>query len=195
MKNIKKILIYGGLALVLFFIINSIRIYHYSSKYYEEKSDVAIVLGAATHKDQLSPVFKERINHVIYLFNNQFISEIILTGGYGQGQNLADSEIAKKYIMDAGIPEINIHNETNSHYTYENLIESKRIMDSLNFSTALIVSDPLHMKRSIALAESYDIDCKPSPTQSSMYRSTWTKFKFLMSESFYYTLGKISFRF
>lgn len=195
MKTIKKILIYGVLALVLFFTINTISIYHYSSKYYEEKSDVAIVLGAATNKDQLSPVFKERINHVIYLFDSQFISEIILTGGYGKGQNLADSEIAKKYILEAGIPENNIHIETNSRYTFENLEESKRLMDSLDFSNALIVSDPLHMKRAIALADSYDIDCKPSPTQSTMYRSNWPKFKFLMYESFYYTLGKVSFRF
>lgn len=195
MKIIKKILFFGGLAVVFFFIINSMRIYRYASAYSEEKSDVAIVLGAGTKDNQLSPVFRERINHGIYLYEKQRVSEIILTGGLGEDQKLADSEIARDYMVKAGVPAENIHIETNSRFTYENLMESKKIMDSLGFSTALLVSDPLHMKRSVELAASLEINSQPSPTQTSMYRSNWPKFTFLMYESFYYTLGKISFRY
>ena len=195
MKIIKKILIFGALIFALLFIINAIRIYQYATEYTEENSDVAIVLGAGTKNSQLSPVFKERINHAIYLYKNQFVSEVILTGGHGEGQKLADSEIAKDYMMKLGIPAESIHIETNSRFTYENLMESRIIMDSLGFSTVLLVSDPLHMKRSTELAASFEINCQPSPTQTSMYRSKWPKFTFLMYESFYYTLGKISFRY
>ena len=65
-------------------------------------------------------------------------------------------------------------------------------MDSHNFSTALIVSDPLHMKRSMELAISVKIECASSPTKTSMYQTTIPKLKFLAYETFFYTLGKLT---
>lgn len=66
------------------------------------------------------------------------------------------------------------------------------IMDSLGLETALLVSDPLHMKRSISLAQKIALHCFSSPTESSMYKSRKTKLKFLLYETFYFTLGKFS---
>ena len=172
---------------------NSIKIYRFSKEYSEEKSDVAIVLGAGTDGSKLSPIFKERINHGIYLYENKIVEKIIFTGGTGAEQASADSEIAKSYAIELDVPPQDILIEVNSQYTFENLFESKKIMDSNALVSALIISDPLHMKRSIELANSFDIDCKPSPTTTSMYRSSFPKFKSLMYETFCYTLGKITF--
>lgn len=174
-----------------YFIFNGIIIYRYSSKYYEVKSDVAIVLGAGTSNGKLSPVFKERVNHSIYLYGEGIIEKILLTGGYGDGQNQSDSEIAKEYLLNQGIPNEVIIIENKSKYTIENLKESKQIMDSLGLVSALIVSDPLHMKRSIELAKKLNIDCKPSPTKTSMYISFLPRTKSLVYETFFYSLGKI----
>jgi len=88
---------------VLFFIFNAIKIYVYASNYEVSKSDVAIVLGAGTDNGVLSPIFKERINHAIYLYNNKIVSKIIFTGGTGEGQLSADSEIAKQYAIECGL--------------------------------------------------------------------------------------------
>nr|WP_313889979.1 MULTISPECIES: hypothetical protein [Nostoc] len=41
---------------------------------------MAIVLGAAVWGEELSPVFKERINHVINLYKYVDVSPIIFTG-------------------------------------------------------------------------------------------------------------------
>jgi uncharacterized SAM-binding protein YcdF (DUF218 family) len=81
--------------------------------------------------------------------------------------------------------------EKKSRYTIENLIEAKKIMDSLNYKSALIISDPLHMKRSIELAKKLKIVCKPSPTKTTMYKSFVSKSKSLIYETFYFTLGEI----
>ncbi|NOQ75871.1 MAG: YdcF family protein [Crocinitomix sp.] len=193
MKTLKKILRVVGILFLLLFMFNSIKIYSYSNEYSEEKSDVAIVLGAGTEGGELSPIFKERVNHGIYLYDNKIVEKIIFTGGTGEEQTLADSEIAKSYAIELGVPQEDILIEVNSQYTFENLLESKKIMDLNALVSALIISDPLHMKRSIELANSIDIECKPSPTSTSMYRSNFPKFKSLMYETFFYTLGKISF--
>ncbi|MFT5780463.1 MAG: uncharacterized SAM-binding protein YcdF (DUF218 family) [Crocinitomicaceae bacterium] len=170
---------------------NGIIIYSYSFEYSEEKSDVAIVLGAGTNNGQVSPIFRERINHSIYLFNEKRVQMILLTGGYGDGQSRSDSEIAREYLVNKGVPNEVIIIEKKSRYTVENLKESVHIMDSLGLKSALIVSDPLHMKRSIALAEKFMIDCKPSPTKTTMYRSFLPKAKSLMYETFYYSIDRI----
>lgn len=175
-------------ALLGYFVINSIRIYTYSFEYNESKSDVAIVLGAGTNDGKLSPVFKERINHGILLYNSGVVDKIILTGGFGKGQKQSDSQTAKYYAIEKGVPENNIIIEEESKYTTENLEQSKQIMDSLGLKNALLVSDPLHMKRAIMLAKYYGINCKSSPTKTTMYKSTYVKAKQLLYETLYFSL-------
>ncbi len=192
MKTLKKVIKYLSIILLPFTVYNAIRIYNYAFEYSEKKSDIAIVLGAGTNNGILSPVFKERIKHGIYLYENHLIRKIIFTGGKGENQDISDSQLAKNYAIQLGVPSNDILIEEDSHYTYDNLIEAKLIMDSLNYSTALIVSDPLHMKRSMELALSANIESEPSPTKTSMYQTTIPKLKFLVYETFFYTLGKLT---
>lgn len=189
---IKRSLI-GSTALIFsFFIINAFRIHEYSKIYTQEKADVAIVLGAGTNNGNLSPVFRERINHAIYLYKKQLVNQIIFTGGYGTDQATSDSQIAKQYAIKMGVSPTDLIIEEKSRYTVENLIESKNIMDSLNYKTALLISDPLHMKRAMKMAEELGINCQPSPTQSSMYRSWGTKWRSLCYETFFYSIGLLT---
>lgn len=191
-RKYKRILSVTFIILSGCFIFNGIKIYRYSFKYSEEISDIGIVLGAGTSGKKISPVFQERINHSVYLYNAKKIKMILLTGGYGEGQGQPDSEIAKKYLILRGVPHEVILTERKSKYTIENLEESKRIMDSLKLRSALVITDPLHMKRSIDLAKKLNINCKPSPTKTTMYRSFLPKAKSLLYETFYYSLGQIA---
>jgi uncharacterized SAM-binding protein YcdF (DUF218 family) len=187
----KRVFYFIGFVILGYFLFNSIKIFNYSAEYSESKCDVAIVLGAGTYNGRVSPVFRERINHSIYLYNKGFVEKLIFTGGFGEGQKYSDSQAAKMYALIKGIPDEDIIIEENSRFTIENIRESKRIMDSLGAKTALIISDPLHMMRSMKLAENQNIDCKPSPTKTSMYKSVIPKMKSLVYETFYFSLGEL----
>ena len=153
-----------------YLILNSFRIYFYSFNYSETKSDVAIVLGAGTNNGKISPVFRERVNHGIFLLKEGHVDKIFFTGGFGEGQNQSDSQTAKNYALSLGISEKNILIEDRSKYTFQILSEAKQTMDSIGLKSALIVSDPLHMKRAMLLAKSNKFDCEPSPTKTTMYK-------------------------
>ncbi|MGB1241915.1 MAG: YdcF family protein [Chitinophagales bacterium] len=182
-----------GLAIpFLFFSFNSLQIHFYSTEYYEDYSDVAIVLGAGTNNGELSPVFRERINHGIYLLKNGKVKCLIFTGGFGKNQILSDSHCAKIYALKKGVSEHKILVEEKSTITFINLKEAKKIMKSNHLETALIVSDPYHMKRSMRMANKLNLKTKPSPTPTTMYQSWQPKFKSLMYESFYYSIGVIT---
>jgi len=185
------ILLVIGCLVLFYFILNATRIYRFSSEFSEKRSDVAIILGAGTKDGKISPIFRERIIHGINLYKRRIVGKLIFTGGLGEDQQSSDSECARTYAISKGIPKQDIIIEERSGNTYENLIESKRLMDSLNLRSALIVSDPLHMKRSIDLAKELELSCDPSPTPTSMYKSRKTKLRSLISEAYYYCLGQL----
>jgi len=79
-------------------------IYFYNPGPLPAHADGAIVLGAAVWGKEPSPVFKERINHAIDLYQEGRVGKIILTGGFGEGSRLADSVVARRYAIRMGIP-------------------------------------------------------------------------------------------
>ncbi len=158
----------------------------YGEKDCKTPSDVAVVLGAATSGDEVSPVYRERINHGIWLYEKGYADYLILTGGIGEGNGKSDALIAKEYALSKSVPEEAIFIEEKSTITEENLEYAKVIMEENSFKSAIIVSDPFHMKRAMLMAEDYGIDGCSSPTPTSMYRTLRTKLPFLMREAFFY---------
>ena len=181
MKILKKLIIIVALVICYVFS-NAVSIYIYSFKDDARNADVAIVLGASTYNGHPSPVYQERINHAVDLYNKHLVKKIIMTGGYGKGNPVSDAYNAKLYAVGQGVPEDDVLTEDQSTVTLENLINAKKIMDVYNYQTALIVSDPLHMKRAMLQAKDSGIKAYTSPTHSSRFRTRDTKFKFLKRE-------------
>ncbi len=191
MNNKKcKILVASGVVMlflsIVFMSTIAVSIWNYGKSDEKSPSDVAIVLGASVWEDGVSPVYRERINHAIALYEDGFVDYIILTGGFGEGSYKSDSQVAKEYALSQGVPEERILTEEKSTITEENLEFSKEIMEENDLETAIIVSDPLHMKRSMLMAEDYNINALSSPTTTSMYKSLKTKIPFLLREEFFY---------
>lgn len=183
---IKKFIFSASSFLAVYLLLTTISIIDYSTIDEKQPADVVIVLGAATSNGEVSPVYRERINHGIWLYNNGFADYIILTGGTGQGNETSDAFAAKSYAVSEGIPEEAILLEDTSTITQENIEFSKAIMDEHSFKTAIIVSDPLHMKRAMLMTKDYGIVAYSSPTPSTRYISLKTKIPFLMREEFFY---------
>ena len=184
-----KIILASGvisLLLIVFAIGIAISIWNYGKVDEKAPADVAIVLGAAVWDGEVSPVYRERINHAITLYEEGTVDFIILTGGFGEGSYKSDPQVAKEYALSQGIPEEKILIEEKSTITEENFEFSKEVMEENDLETAIIVSDPLHMKRAMLMAKDYNITALSSPTTTSMYKSLKTKIPFLLREEFFY---------
>lgn len=183
--SFKKLLVYSFLLILGYYLLTAILIYSYSKTDQTQKADAAIVLGTAVWGDEPSPVFRERIRHGIWLYHNNYVDYLIFTGGKGEGQKHAEAEVAKKYAMENGIPEDRIFFENQSRITDENLLFSKPILEKENFKKVLLVSDPLHMKRAMKIAEKHQIEAFSSPTSTSRYQSFPKKAGFALREAFF----------
>ena len=159
MKKIsKKTIVLFLIAILVFYLLfTAFSIISYGNKDYKTRSDAVIVLGAAVHNGEVSPVYRERLNHGIWLYENGYVDHLILTGGMGEGSYVSEAEIAKRYVLFKGVPDEAIFIEEKSTITEENLKYAKQIMDENSFETAIIVSDPLHMKRAMLMAKDYGI--------------------------------------
>ena len=172
--------------MVLYIMIAAVQIVHYGRLDNKTKCDVAIILGAATSGEEVSPVYRERINHGVWLYENGYVDYLILTGGVGEGNEKSDAYVAKQYAIEKGIPDQAILIEEQSTITEENLENAKVIMQEHSLDTAIIVSDPLHMRRAMLMVEDYGINACSSPTPTTMYRSAKTQIPFLSRELFFY---------
>jgi uncharacterized SAM-binding protein YcdF (DUF218 family) len=162
------------------------RIYAYSSKSDTAPADAAIVLGAAVWGTRPSPVFAERINHAIALYQAGKVRAMVFTGGIGQSDERAEAEVARDYALQRGVPAEHIYLETRSRTTYENLREAKLVLNGQDWGRFLIVSDPLHMKRAVTIARDLGLDAYPSPTPTSRYETWKSKSGFLLREGYFY---------
>lgn len=163
-----------------------IRVNAYAALRDASSADAAIVMGAAVWGSRPSPVFAERIKHSINLYQEGQVQAIIFTGGLGRGDQLTEAEAAKVYAVARGVPAERIFLDTVSTVTYENLEQAAKIVEQQGFSRVLVVSDPIHMKRSVTTARDLGLDAHPSPTPSTRYKSLWSKFGFLVRETGWY---------
>ena len=189
--NKKKVNIISLSILIGYFILTAINISVFSKKDETQKVDSAIVLGAAVWNNEPSPVFKERINHSIFLYKNGYVNSIIFTGGIADNEKLSESYVAKNYAIKLGVLPEDIYIEEKSKITQENLEYAQQIMIQNNLSKVLLVSDSLHMKRSMMMAKDLGIEAYSSPTTTSKYKSTQVKLPFLLRETFFYIAYQI----
>lgn len=149
-------------------------------------ADAVIILGASVWDNSPSPVFQERINHGIWLYKNNFVKHLIFTGGIGKHSNISEASVAMDYAIKNHVPAEKIFIEEQSSITLENFFYAKEIIDKEGFNKIIVVSDPLHMKRSITIAKDYGLNAYSSPTPTTKYISWKTKSGFLLYETFFY---------
>lgn len=148
-------------------------------------ADAAVVLGAAVYDDAPSPVFEERLRHAAKLFDSGQVRWIVVTGGIGQGDALAESEAGRDWLIGAGIPADRILVETKSRTTKQNLVFVQPMLAEQSLGRVLIVSDPLHMRRAMRMAKDLGLDAHPSPTRTSRFRTLGTQIPMLLREVYF----------
>jgi uncharacterized SAM-binding protein YcdF (DUF218 family) len=152
----------------------------------DRKADAAVVLGAAAWGKQPSPVYRERINEAIELFRRQQVRHIIFTGGTPAPGYPAEGEVGRAYALAHGVPAAAILVDAESRTTWQNLIHARQLMADAGIRTALLVSDPLHLRRASAMADDLGIPSSPAPTSSSRFQSWRSRAKFLWRETWLY---------
>ena len=148
--------------------------------------DAIIVLGAAVRNGRPTPVFRERINHAILLYEQGYADTLIFTGGVGFGDDISEAEAARLYALQQGVPPQAILLEETSTSTIQNLANAQRVANEAGHGRFLIVSTPFHMKRALQIATDLGMEAYPSPTRTTRWISPLTYWRAIAQESISY---------
>lgn len=155
------IVLYILCPMILCFIVEYAVICHYFKKaaYNNgQKRDVIIVLGYPSKRDgNVSPILRERINKAAKLYHRG-IAKIIICSGAAVANDYVEADVMAEALIKLGVPNGNIVREKLAQNTYENLVNSKKIMQDRDFNTAVIVSSPWHLRKASTYAGRLEIN-------------------------------------
>lgn len=152
------------------------------------KADVAIVLGAAVWDEAPSPGLKERLNEALLLYKEQYVPFLIVSGGLGDGKEVDEATVMKKYLVENGVPEERIILENQARSTFQNLEFSKELMEKHSLQTALVVSHDYHLARALDMAHALHITAYPVGVKSAVLVEPYHKAREVLA----YTKWKLS---
>jgi uncharacterized SAM-binding protein YcdF (DUF218 family) len=184
-RRLRTIALLSMSALVLWLACLSLLIWNFGQTDHATKADCIIILGASAQGATPSPVFEQRLRHGIDLYQRQLAPRLLFTGGYGDGKTYSEAGVGSAYAQQHSVPASAIFMEEKSRTTKQNLEEALKVMKAQGLQSAIIVSDPLHMKRAMMMADDLGIHASSSPTPTSMYRSFGAQAKFLMREVYF----------
>jgi uncharacterized SAM-binding protein YcdF (DUF218 family) len=128
------------------------------------KKEVIIVLGGGIKKDgSLIKQTAERTKEGLALFEESYAGKMIFAGGQAKNRHWPESEKMKDYALSLGNNGENIITEINSKNTYENAVNSLKIMADQGFNNALVVTSPYHTRRACLIFKKLkaEITCRP----------------------------------
>jgi uncharacterized SAM-binding protein YcdF (DUF218 family) len=121
------------------------------------KLDYVVVLGAGLIGDKVTPLLASRIEKGIAIYQKHPGSKLIMSGGQGPDELMAEGQAMANYAFEQGIPVEDIVIENQSTNTEENLKFSYALMKP--GSRFALVTNYYHVFRALLLAQQLKIKC------------------------------------
>lgn len=115
-------------------------------------ADYCIVLGAQWKPSGPSAVLRKRLDKAVEYLKANPDTKVIVSGGKGANEPMAEAEGMYGYLVQAGIEEERILVEDKSRSTYENLVYSGGLLDKEN-DRVVIVTNNFHVFRAMSIAK------------------------------------------
>lgn len=124
-------------------------------------ADYIIVLGAGIMGKRVPPLLAARLDKGMALLEKNPHATLILSGGQGPGEDIAESEAMAAYVKEKGVDENRILMERRSTSTEENLRFSGELMEKRaeKAPEIIVVTTAYHVFRALVLAKKEGIKC------------------------------------
>ena len=124
--------------------------------------DYVIIHGAGLiDGEKMSKLLSQRVDKTIDVYQKDPTPPILIpSGGKGSDEKISEAEAMETYLLEKGIPAEKIIKEDQSKTTYENLVNSKKIIDEREGSkyTALVTSN-YHVYRALRYCHKIGLKC------------------------------------
>ncbi|MCR8656070.1 YdcF family protein [Paenibacillus sp. T3-5-0-4] len=120
--------------------------------------DVAVVLGNKVETTgQPSERLKARLDKSVELYDGGYYTYIMVSGGIGK-EGFDEAKVMKSYLIDKGIPEDKIIEDSNGYNSYMTAQNTSKIMDELELDSAMVITQYFHVTRTKLAFRKMDIE-------------------------------------
>lgn len=118
-----------------------------------ERLEWMIVLGAQVRGTRVTDSLRRRLDRAVQYYNGHPGTRIIVSGGQGNGEEISEAAAMAAYLQEKQVPAEMILLEDTSVSTYENLVNSGKIIGTYEEAEVGIVTNNFHIYRALKLAE------------------------------------------
>lgn len=128
-----------------------------------------VVLGAGLMGDQVTPLLASRIDKAIAIYRKRPGCKLIMSGGQGPDELVAEARAMADYAIEQGVPESDILLEDQSKNTQENIRFSVQLMPE--GSRFAVVTNYYHLFRALNFARLEGVPCIGYGAKTKFYFS------------------------
>lgn len=129
-------------------------------------ADAAIVFGTEAGYDQPGADLRGRLDRALELFEAGDVPLVVVTGGKLPGDHLTEAMISAQWLEARHVPSRDIV-VGGGDDTWQNVGSVATAMLGLHVHTVLVVTDPFHEDRAMAIVSDYGFSPSPAPSRHS----------------------------
>jgi uncharacterized SAM-binding protein YcdF (DUF218 family) len=157
----------------------------------QRQFDVILVLGnPATPDGSIGPIARSRVLEGIRQYRAGVAPHLLMAGGAVQNQ-FVEAQVMLQFARSQGVPASALFAEGESRNTIQNAYYAYKIMQAHDWSSALVVSSPSHLRRASLIFSHYPLawqmHAAPWPPNYPLWKLVW----FWCSESGYTSYGRL----
>jgi uncharacterized SAM-binding protein YcdF (DUF218 family) len=153
--------------------------------------DVILVLGNPAQRDgSIAPLAESRVLEGIRQYRAGVAPRLLMTGGAVQNR-FVEAQVMLQFARSQGVPASALLAEGESRNTIQNAYYSYKIMQAHDWTSALVVTSPTHVRRASLIFSHYPLawkmDVAPWPAGLPLWKRLW----FWASETAYTSYGRL----
>jgi uncharacterized SAM-binding protein YcdF (DUF218 family) len=153
--------------------------------------DVILVLGNPARDDgALAPIAQSRMQKAIELYRAGAAPRLLLTGGAVKNR-FVESDVMKRYALEQGVPASAVFTEGQSRNTIQNAFYSCKIMQAHDWTSALVVTSPTHVRRASLIFSHFPLDWRLQQASWPPGLPLWKRAWYWASEAGYTSYGRL----
>jgi uncharacterized SAM-binding protein YcdF (DUF218 family) len=157
----------------------------------QRQFDVIVVLGNPANPDgSISPIDRSRVEEAIRQYHAGVAPRLLVTGGAVLNQSV-EAQVMLKFALSQGVPAAAIFVEGQARNTIQNAYYSYKIMQAHDWSSALVVTSPSHVRRASLIFSHYplawQLHVAPWPPHYPIWKIAW----YWCSEAGYTSYGRL----
>lgn len=161
-------------ALVLaYLVVTAVQVWLTGHRYAPRPAGAIVVMGAAQYNGVPSPDLSSRLDQAAILWHRHYATDIMVTGFKEPGDRYTEAQASARYLTLAGIPSADILQAGGSD-SWQNLAQAAPALLARGDRTVLVVTDPFHEARSLAIASSVGLTPYGTPTKTSPIKGLGT---------------------